>query len=283
MVWVFDHPLTKKEHEVYRVLVKILGNKKDALYRTRIFSLTGYLMSSHPKSPRDIETSAYFDKGKKHPIFDAETSKAIYRAIKQSGGRSGYPFINHVIFKFKDTILAFLPGFVGTVVNGIGKVSTFPITVLKKVPLVGDFADLGIDIFHGVVEVGVTVAEDTVRSIGGPFGAVAAVPFVAIPTVIAGLLAIGQGDPAQALNHAVKVIPFVGTSINKGMTQIEHQVEKLKDHPTIASKLPLVGSYIENPEGEPAPEPAPEATGGKRLSTRKRSHSKWARTIRRTK
>jgi len=280
MVWVYDAPLNKKEEHAYRVLVKILGNKKDALYRTKIFSLAGHISRSKPKTWKDIETSAYFDKAKKHPVFDTKTSKLMFKALKQSGGRSGYPFMNHVIFKFKDTVLGFLPGFVGTVVNGVGEVSTFPITILKKIPVVGDFADLGIDLLHGVVEVGVTTTEDIAKDVGGPVGAVGSLPFVALPTAVGSVLAIGQGDPAQALSHAVKLIPFVGLSINKGMTQIEHQVEKLRDHPTIASAIPVVGDYIaQPPEGETPPPP----TAGKRLSTRKRSHSKWNRTMRQRK
>lgn len=282
MVWVYDHPLTKQEQAAYKVLVRLLKDKNEALYRTKVFSLAGYVLMHHPKTQHEIETSAYFDKDHKHPIFNAKAAKAILKALKQSGGRSGYPFINYVIFKFKDKVLGILPGFVGSVVNGVGTVATFPITLLKKLPVVGDFADLGIDLLHGVVEVGVTTAEDMAKNIGGPIGAVGAVPFVALPTAIGAVLAIGQGDPGQALNHAVKLIPFVGTSINKGMTQMEHQVEKMRDHPSIASYVPLVGDYVAQPEGDAAiEEPVPTPTGGKRFSTRKRRGGKWLKTQRR--
>lgn len=284
MVWVYNRPLNRKEEEAYKVLLKILGNRQEAFYRTKLFSLAGYILSHNPKSSKEIETMAYFDKEKTCQIFNPKSAKLIFHSLRQKGsGKSSYPFANHVIFKFKDTILGFLPDFVGTAVNGIGTVATFPITMIKKLPVVGNFADLGLDVLHGVVEVGVTTAEDVAKGVAGPVGAVGSVPFAAIPTAVGSILAIGQGDPAQAFNHAIKLIPVVGTSLNKGMTQLEHQVEKLKDHPQIASMIPVVGDYVASSgegEGEAAPAPA---TAGKRLSTRKRSHNKWNRTMRQKK
>jgi hypothetical protein len=148
--------------------------------------------------------------------------------------------------------------------------------VIPLLPVVGPVADVGLDALHGVMEVGVTSAEDIAKDIGGPIGAAGVTVLVAIPSALAALLAVGQGDPGQAVAHVVKIVPFVGGILSKVMNQVEMNVDKLDDHPGVASAIPFVGDYVKK-DNEPAVEPP---TGGKRLSTMRHKHHKWPKTIR---
>ena len=46
MVWIYEDPLTKKEKATYAILLKRLPDKKAAIQRTKILSLTGYILSN---------------------------------------------------------------------------------------------------------------------------------------------------------------------------------------------------------------------------------------------
>ena len=274
MVWIYEDPLNKKESAAYRVLLKRLG-KEDALRRTKIFSLSGYIETQKFKTAKEIEKSVFLDKARQHPIFNKATSEALFKKLKQSGGKSGYPFTNFMLSKVKDS----LPGFIKSPIDTFIWIGTLPIGLIKKIPIIGDFADLGLDVLHGVVEVGVTSAEDIAKDIGGPVGAAGVTILVAIPSAIAALLAVGQGDGGQAVGHVVKIVPFIGGILSKTLNQVEVNVEKLKEHPNIASSVPFISEYVK-PEDTKPPNLGLPAVGGKRFSTTKRKSSKWPKTMR---
>jgi len=270
MVWILESPFSRKENEAYQVLVKLLKNKKDAYQRTKVFSLTGYLLSHRFKSPNEIHNSFFIDKGKNHHFFDAKTSKAVFAKLKHTGGRSGYPFTNFMLTKLNEN----LPSFVSRPVDTLIWVGELPIRAVKSLPVVGEFADLGLDLLHGVVEIAVTTVTDVAKDVGGPVGAAGASVAVAIPSAVAGLLAIGQGDGGQAIGHVIKVVPFVGGILSKVLNQVEMNVEKIKEHPEVAAEVPFINEYL-----EPSTEMVPK-TAGKRLSTRRHISSKWLKTLR---
>ena len=277
MVWIYEDPLTKKERAVYSVLLKRIHDKKTAIHYTKILSLTGYILSTKFKSPSQLSDSVFYDKAKRQHIFNKKDSTLLFKKLHQEGGRSGYPFINHVLSRLNNS----LPSFLSYPIDTVVWVGELPIRGIKALPVIGPIADVGLDALHGVVEVGVTTAEDVAKDIAGPVGAAGATVLVAIPSAAAALLAVGQGDPGQALAHVVKVIPFVGGIISKVLNQVETNVDKLADHPGVAKYIPLVGDYHNKDTVAPESEaPAPAPTGGKRLSTMKHKHHKWPKTIR---
>jgi hypothetical protein len=270
MVWILQSPFSRKENEAYRVLAKLLKDKSDAYYRTKVFSLTGYLLSHTFKSPSEIHNSVFIDKAKKHPFFDVKASKAVFTKLKQMGGGTGYPFTNFMLTKLNDSLPSFVSGPVDTLIWA----GELPIRAIKSLPVVGQYADLGLDILHGVVEIAVTTVTDVAKDVAGPVGAAGATVAVAIPSAIAGLLAVGQGDGGQAIGHVIKVVPFVGGILSKVLNQVEMNVEKIKEHPDIAARVPFVSEFV-----EPSTEVVPK-TAGKRLSTFRSRRSKWLKTLR---
>lgn len=272
MVWIYEDPLTKKERIAYDVLSKKVTDKKAAVQQIKILSLTGYVVSGKFKSAAQLSESAYFDKAKRYPIFNKKDATLIFKKLHQSGGKSGYPFTNYLLSRLNGS----LPSFLSYPINTLVWVGELPIRGIKALPVVGPVADVGLDALHGVIEVGVTSAEDIAKDIGGPIGAAGVTVLVAIPSALAALLAVGQGDPGQAVAHVVKIVPFVGGILSKVMNQVEMNVDKLDDHPDVASVIPFVGDYVKK-DNEPAPEPV---TAGKRLSTMRHRHHKWQKTIR---
>jgi hypothetical protein len=274
MVWILESPISQKERDAYKVLLKLLKDKNDAYYRTKVFSLTGYLLSHKFKTANEIHNSVFFDKSKKHPVFDLKASKGVFSKLQQLGGRSGYPFANFVLTKLEGS----LPSFIKTPIDTLIWAGQLPIRGIKSLPVVGPFADLGIDLFHGVVEVGVTSAEDIAKDIGGPVGAAGVTVLVAFPSAVAALLAMGQGDGGQAIGHVIKIVPFVGGILSKVLNQVEMNVEKMKKHPDIAAMVPFVGEYVQGEQ--PSSTEIEPKTAGKRLSTMKHKSSKWLKTQR---
>jgi hypothetical protein len=250
--------------------VKLLKDKNDAYYKIKVFSLTGYLLKHKFKSPKEVHDSLFIDKGKKHYLTDSKTSKLIYEKLKQAGGGTGYPFTNFMLSKLNDNLPSFVSGPVDTLIW----VGELPIRAIKSLPVIGPAADLGLDILHGVIEIVVTTVTDVAKDVGGPVGAAGASVAVAIPSAIAGLLAIGQGDGGQAIGHVIKVVPFVGGILSKVLNQVEMNVEKIKEHPEVAAEVPFVNEYL-----QPSTEMVPK-TAGKRLSTRRHMSSKWLKTLR---
>ena len=270
MVWILQSPLSPKEREAHKVLVKLLKDKNDAYYRVKVFSLSGYLLSHKFKSAAEIHNSVFIDKAKKHHFFDAKASKIVFAKLHQMGGRTGYPFTNFLLSKLNDSLPSVVSGPVDTLIWA----GELPIRAIKSLPVVGPAADLGLDLLHGIVEVAVTSVQDIAKDVAGPVGATGATVAVAIPSAVAGLLAIGQGDGGQAIGHIVKVVPFVGGILSKILNQVEMNVEKIKEHPEIASKVPLVNEYL-----DPSLEVLPK-TAGKRLSTFRSRRIKWLKTLR---
>jgi hypothetical protein len=186
------------------------------------------------------------------------------------GGATGYPFTNFMLTKLNNSLPSFVSGPVDTLIWA----GELPIRAIKSLPVVGPFADLGLDILHGVVEIAVTTVTDVAKDVAGPVGAAGATVAVAIPSAVAGLLAVGQGDGGQAIGHVIKVVPFVGGILSKVLNQVEMNVEKIKEHPDIAARLPFVSEFV-----QPSTEVVPK-TAGKRLSTFRSRRSKWLKTLR---
>jgi hypothetical protein len=269
MVWVYDSPLSEKERKAYHVLKKRLKGHDIAKDTVKVMSLVTFLHKTKFNSPKDIQESAFYDKSHTKPIFDEKSAKSIFKSMKKrGGGDSKYPFTDFAVKQGISKVGSYLPDFMVYPFQTIYGALTTPVSLLKdNVPLV----DVALDAIHGATEVGVTTTADAAEAVGGPVGAAVATPFVALAGAAASGAALLEQDLGQAVAHIVNVVPLFGSAFGKGLTQMEHQVETLKDHPTIASFVPVVSDYVAQP-----------VTAGKRFSTRKHRYNKWQRT-RRTK
>ena len=126
---------------------------------------------------------------------------------------------------------------------------------------------------HSGTELGITSAGDVAEGVGGPVGAAVIIPFTAAAASITSAISILDGDLGQAVAHFANFVPVIGSALGKGMTKGEELAKKLKDHPTLAGFIPYMTEYHQKLV----------QAAGKRLSTMKRKHTKWNRTMRQRK
>lgn len=269
MVWVYDTPFTKREEAAYGVLKKRFKNYDLAKETVKLLSLTSFLRSHQFKTSKEIQQSAFYDKSKTRPIFTEKTAKQVLKGLKKKGGaESKYPFVDFTVKNNISALVSYLPDFVQYPLQNIYGLLTSPVLTLKEnVPL----ADLVLDAIHGATETGVTTAADAAEAIGGPIGAAIITPFVALAGAAASTVAILEQDTGQAVAHMVNVVPLFGSAFGKGMTQTEHMVKTLEQHPDIANVIPFVNDYVSSKT---------PVIAGKRFSTQRHKYSKWQRTRR---
>jgi hypothetical protein len=269
MVWVYDNPLSKKEEQAYHVLKKRFKNYDLAKETVKLLSLTAFLRSQNFNSARDVQHSAFFDKSKTKPIFSEKTAKLVLKGLhKKGGGESKYPFIDFTIKNNASYIVSYLPDIVEFPLRNIHDLLTRPILNIKEnIPLV----ELALDAMHGVTETSVTTVEDAAEAVGGPVGAAIATPLVALVGAVASGISILEQDVGQAVAHIINVIPLFGSALGKLLTQTEHMVKSLENHPNVAAYVPLVNSYVNSKNSIAA---------GKRFSTQRNKYNKWKRTKR---
>lgn len=269
MVWVYDTPFTKKEQAAYTVLRKRFKNFDLAKETVKLISLTSFLRKQHFTTVDDVIKSAFYDKSKTKPIFNEKTAKQVLKGLKKKGGsESKYPFVDFTVKNNISTVVSYLPDFLEYPIRNIYNLLTTPVLTLKEnLPL----ADLALDAIHGVTETGVTTAADAAEAVGGPIGAAVATPFVAAAGAAASAVAMLEQDTGQAVAHMVNVVPLFGSALGKGLTQAEHMVKTLEQHPDVASFVPLVNDYITSKT---------PVTAGKRFSTQRHKYGKWQRTRR---
>jgi hypothetical protein len=269
MVWIYEHPFTKKEEAAYAVLKKRFKNYDLAKETVKLISLTSFLRKQGFRNTSEIKQSAFYDKAKTKPVFTDKTAKQILKGLKKKGGsESKYPFIDFTVKNNTSALVSYLPDFLQYPLRNIYGLLTTPVLTLKEnLPL----ADLALDAIHGVTETGVTTAADAAEAVGGPIGAAVATPFVAAAGAAASAVAMLEQDTGQAVAHMVNVVPLFGSALGKGLTQAEHMVKSLESHPDVASFVPLVNDYV-NSKTVP--------TAGKRFSTQRHKYIKWPKTRR---
>ncbi len=270
MVWVYDTPFTKREEAAYLVLKKRFKNYDLAKETVKLLSLTSFLKSQQFKTVKEVQHSAFYDKAKTRPVFTEKTAKQILKGLKKrGGGESKYPFIDFTVKSGVAKLVSYLPDFIQYPLQNIYSLLTNPVLTIKEnVPL----ADLALDVVHGATETGVTTAADAAEAVGGPIGAAVVTPIIALAGAAASTVAILEQDTGQAVAHMVNVVPLFGSALGKGLTQTEHMVKSLEKHPTIASAVPLVNTFMESQSAQ--------ANGGKRFSTQRHKYTKWQKTRR---
>lgn len=269
MVWIYDSPFTKREEAAYTVLKKRFKKYDLAKETVKILSLTAFLRSQKFKTPREIQESAFFDKAKTDPIFNEKTAKLVLKGLKKKGGaESKYPFFDFTLKNNISTLVSYLPDFLQYPLRNIYSLLTNPVLTFKEnVPL----ADLVLDAIHGATETGITTTSDVAEAIGGPVGAAVVTPAIAVAGAVASGVAMLEQDTGQAVAHMVNTVPLLGSALGKGMTQTEHMVKTLEDHPEVAGLLPFVDTYVNSKAAQAA---------GKRFSTQRHKHTKWPKTRR---
>jgi len=264
MVWIYDDPpYTKRERAAHKELRKRLKDKNFVENVIKLISLYIHLKRINPKTVKEIQDSAYFDKAKTRPIFNEKTATKILRALRQKGGDSKYPYTDVAL---KGVLRDYTPSLIGEPVSEVyGTVTETVDTLKNNIP----FADLALEAFHGTTELGVTTANGVGEGIAGPVGAAVVAPFTAIAAGLASTLSAIEGDIGGSVAHLANWVPVLGGIFNKAIVQTERMAKVLKDHETVSSLIPYMSEYHNTLN-----------TGGKRLSTMKHKGNKWRKTLR---
>lgn len=304
MVWIYNSPLSVKERKAYDVLKQKFGDAVVAKNTVKLITLVGLVKTTKFESPKEIETSFFFDEDRKDPIFNKSTSETLFKELKQRGGAaSNYPFIDYSAKQSAEKLGSVLPEYISYPIQNFYNLLTTPLLTLKQtVPL----ADIAISAANGIAETGITVVGDLAKTIGGPMGSLISIPIVAFAAAMATTSSLAQRDLGQSVIYMISALPFIGAIAVKGMDKVEKQVSKIKKYPQIAYYVPFVSDYINeerkskglpplesfdpakamrdkiqaNPYAQKAIATANTLKAGKRFLTQKNKHSKWKRTRR---
>lgn len=271
MVWVYETPPSSaKEREFHRHLKRALKSDAHAERTAKIISLYFFLRAHHFRTAKEIQESAFYDKAHTKPIFNEKTARKVLIALKQRGGESNYPFTDTLV---RGVLRDYTPEVISSPVGSVYGTITGAVDGVKNII---PFADLFIAMLHSGTELGITAAGDVAEGVGGPVGAAIIIPFTAAAAAVTSAISILDGDLGQAVAHFSNFVPVVGSALGKGLTKGEELAKKLKAHPTLAGFVPYMTEYHAKLDNV-------VQAAGKRLSTMKRKHTKWNRTMRQRK
>lgn len=306
MVWIYDSPLSEKEHKAYDVLEERFGDSDLAKDTVKIISLYGTLTNKDFETPKDLQTYFFYDKEQKQPIFNKTTAETIIKELKKQrgGAASNYPFLDYSAGVGLEKARTILPEAIVFPIENAYKLLTTPLLTLKeRIPM----ADLAISAANGAAETGITFVGDLAKTLGGPMGTVISIPIVAFAAAMATMSSMAQRDFGQSIVYMVTALPIVGSIMVKMLDKVEKQVAKFKKYPQIAYYIPYIRDYMNaerakqglpplepfdpqkalqdklqsNPYAQKAMAVANKLKGGNRFSTRKHSILKrWQRTKR---
>ena len=268
MEWIYENPLTPIERKALKFLRHRLQDKRVLVEIIKLLSLVQFLKNNKFSSAKKIRNSIFFDKKKKRPVFNTETSEAVYRSISQVGGGE-YPLTAHLVTKLASFLKSIDPTPVSWGVEQGIELIKWPISALESTSI-GPFIEIGTSAFHGATEAGVSGTNGLGEVLGGPIGLAIVAPFTAIASAAASCLAVAEGDFGQAIVHGINFIPAIGPALVKLVGKGEHMAEILDSKRGELEELPFgptIVSFIPNLKELPS--------GGKRFSKHRRFNSKW--------
>jgi hypothetical protein len=280
MVWIAESPPYDADDKKLLKYLRLRMSEENARKTLHVMSLYKYLGEQTIKSPKDIETSAYYDEERTRPVFTPKVAKSLFSLMKKSGGAGDEALVLDRIIRGMITFIQkYLPLPVTTAVN---KAYSF-ITVLKRLqqmPGVGPFVDIGKEaVLQGTKSL--VVAADTVAAeVGGPVGEAA----VALPAAIAvALVAIAhllEDELGEALLVVFLAIPFIGPVLYKAAGSLGKFGRKIYEHKdaVVGTTRSFLGDDIGDKVEYLIPNMDAQKEGAKRFSTRRRRITKWRRT-----
>jgi hypothetical protein len=281
MVWIYDSPFTKDEREAFLGLKKEL--KRDAIAKStvKLLSLMSYLRNSQIRTVEDVQASAFYDSAKTRPIFTKKTAKDVLQKLKQKGGRvhGNYPFFDSLL---KDGIGYVTPNFIQQPIISVHE------TLLKNpTENVKNWLPI-LKILSNALHSGTSIAANNLSAvgegIGGPIGAAAIAPFVALASIPSLGLATAEGDLGQLVASGLAIVPVIGDPAANALKQTEGIIKTAVDsNSNLPEYIPYVGYYVNKTRGEKiedAQRLLQRPAGGKRFSTQRNRYSKWQKTRR---
>jgi hypothetical protein len=268
MEWIYENPLTRNERKAIRFLKHRLQDNRVLTQIIKVLSLVQFLKNNKFSSAKKIRETIFFDKRRKRPIFNIETSEAVFRALKQVGGGE-YPLTNHLVGKLASFLKSLDPTPISWGVEKGVEIIKWPLSAIESTS-VGPFVEIATSAVHGVTEAGVSGANGIGEAIGGPIGLAIVAPFTAIAAAAAACLAAAEGDFGQAIVHGVNFIPAIGPALVKLLGKSEHMAGILYSKRDELENLPfgpIIVSFIPDLKELPS--------GGKRFSTRRYITTKW--------
>jgi len=242
MTWIYDDPpLSKNDKQTYTLLKVELGNKELAERTIKMVNLYVSLLNHKFKNAREIQDFAFFDKEHKRPVFNARSSKIIFKNLYQKlGGSSNYPATDFVLRDILTIIRQKLPTTISTPVTTLYQAAH---SILSGVKGFVPFGDLVLKVANSGLNMGVTTAQDVASEAAGAPGAVAAAAVTAIPVLLASTLDVIDGDLGEAASHMASWMPLIGPITSKGLNEFENIVRTLNTHPEIKSMIPIISDY----------------------------------------
>ena len=281
MVWIYDSPFTRDERDAYLGLRREL--KRDAIARKtiKLLSLMSYLRHHSARTVPDIQASAFYDAAKTRPIFTKQTAKDVLHQLKQKGGRvhGNYPALNALL---QNSLSYVTPDFIEDPIVSVHE------TLLKNpTDNVKNWLPI-LKILSNALHSGTSIAANNLSAvgegIGGPIGAAAVAPFIALATVPSLGLAVAEGDLGQLVASGLGIVPVVGDPAANALKQTEGIIKTAVDsNSSLPSYVPLLGSYVDAKRAEKVEDAQrllQKPGGGKRFSTQRHRYSKWQKTRR---
>jgi hypothetical protein len=279
MVWIAENPkYDEEDRKLLRYLSKRIG-EKDSTKIVNVFSLYKYLKNHDIKSAKEIETIAYYDNKKNHPVFSPSQSRKIASLMKQSGGAGDEAIVlDKAIRGMLTLIQEYIPQPIVIATNN----AYSWITLLKSIeetPGIGPFVDIGKEAFVQATKTFAVGANGIASGVGGPVGSAA----VAIPSAIAVSFAcityLLDDELGEALLASFLAVPFIGPTLYKAAGSLGKFGRKLYQHKDaiVGTTRTFLGDNIGNNVESIIPNMELK-NGAKRFSTRRHRGHKWRRT-----
>ena len=262
MVWVYNDPLTDDEKRAAAYLQKHLKKKQYITKIVKLLSLLNYLKSKKFRSAEQIQSEIFIDKDK--PLFDNNTASQVYKGLYKKRGGGEYPFTESLIRGMGSFLKRNDPTPLSWVIENGMWVITLPVQAAKGILGEGVY-DLASGVVHGAVETGVSGVNGAAEAFGGPFGIATVGLFTGIAAAAGSAIAIGEGDFAQSVVHAVNFIPGIGPALVKGMNKVEHLAKIVDKDREKINNIPFIGETITSWV------PAGHAAGGFRRRTKRKT------------
>ena len=292
MVWIAESPPYDADDKKLLKFLSYRVGAETAKKTVLLFSLFKYLKSRSIRTPKEIETSAYYDKAKTRPVFTPKLARSIANVMKQSGGAGDDAIVlDRIIRGMIRYIQDWMPSPVSGAINTVYSYATI-LKQFQNMPGVGEFVDIGKEaLVQGTTTV-VVGANDIATDVGGPAGAVA----VAIPSAIATFAVVIthvlEDELGEALLVSFLAVPFIGPTLYKAAGSLGKVGRKMFEHKSmivgttrsflgdgIADNVDYLIPKMDAENQPPAEEDNPTpVTGAKRFSTRRRKVYKWRRT-----
>jgi hypothetical protein len=280
MVWIATNPpLDADDTKLLKFLSRKVG-VKSAKKTVLLFSLYKYLEANKLRTPKEIETSAYYDEAKTRPVFTSKVARSIANLMKQSGGAGDEAIVlDRAIRGMIGYIQSWLPSPITATINEVYSFATI-LKRFQEMPGVGPFIDIGKEAAVQLTKTAIVTADTVGAEVGGPVGEAAVAIPAAIATFAVVITHVLEDELGEAMLASFLAIPFIGPVLYRAAGSLGRFGRKVFEHKDtiVGTTRTFLGDGIADKVDYYIPNMDANKQGGKRFSTRRRRVSKWRRT-----